>query len=281
MKITSIIELLRIKQWYKNLAIFLAIFFIGPTTSTLIASIETFIAFCLVSSTWYIFNDILDAKTDKIHPEKKKRPIASGEISYLTACITVLILILILPTLNLTENVIILLIILGINNLIYNLWGRNIALIDVHMIALNFLIRAVAGAEAIHVESSVWLVTTVFFTALLFAVSKRNAELMLLGKNAIKFKKVYLLYTKEILDMMRGVIAAILLISYTLYVFFVHKQPIMIATIPIASFIMFKYLYYTIINHKIARKIHHIFLDPHIILGLGTWCIIIIYGVYK
>jgi hypothetical protein len=138
---------------------------------------------------------------------------------------------------------------------------------------LNFLIRAVSGAILIDVHTSPWMITTIFFMALFLAVGKRKADLGVLDKEAIRHKKVYSIYNERLLDMMLMVITAALLFNYILYTFAVHEEPYpyMMLTIPIFSFMIFRYLYFISINHEIARKTHYIFYDKQMLAGIILW----------
>ena len=212
------LRLLRIQQWYKNLVIFLALFFTNNLSNVelLINTILGFIALCLVSSSYYILNDIRDVDDDKKHPEKKNRPIASGKIGIGTAVIisALLLVLSLLIAYSLSIKFAVFPIILFLLSIAYNVRLKEIAIIDVHMIALNFLLKEISGAVLIEVPASSWLVITIFFMALLLGVSKRLSDMQLLGEDAIKHKKVYGVYNKKLLEMLVVVISSILLFAY-------------------------------------------------------------------
>jgi len=271
------LRLLRIQQWYKNLVIFLAVFFTNNLSNTglLIRTIFGFIALCLVSSSYYILNDIWDVEEDKRHPEKKNRPIASGEIEKGTALfISALLLILsLLISYNLSLKFAVFPIVLFLLSIAYNVRLKDVAIIDVHMIALNFLLKAISGAVLIEVPASSWLVITIFFMALLLGVSKRLADMQLLGEDVIKHKKVYRIYNRKLLEMLIVVISAILLFAYGLYSFIVHGSLYAVTTLPFASFMTFRYLYFVSINHEAARKTQLIFKDKQMLIAFILWII--------
>lgn len=269
------VRLLRVTQWYKNLVIFLAIFF-TDNIFHLDLLFETFLGFvslCLVSSSYYIINDIRDAENDRQHPEKKFRPIASGEISVGSAVVI---------SAGLLASSLSFAVYLGFPFLLfplllfastqaYSFGLKQIALVDIHVIALNFLIRAVSGAVLIGVESSPWLISTVFFLALLLAISKRRVELSLLGGDAVRHKKVYEVYTEKMLDYYLLLVAAILLLNYSLYTFMVHQGGAMMITIPFATFIVFRYMHLSESNHVAARKTQLLFTDKQILTAFILW----------
>ncbi|MFC2162825.1 UbiA prenyltransferase family protein [Candidatus Altiarchaeota archaeon] len=269
------LKLLRIHQWYKNLVVFLALFFTRNIfdPSLVATTVLAFCCLCLTSSSYYILNDIKDAKADKSHPEKKKRPIPSGKVSVNEA--RVISGILLVASLIIAGSISVYFlafpILLFLSAQLYNIRLKDIAILDIHMIALNFLIRAVSGAVAINVKASSWLIMTVFFLALLLGIGKRRSELGLLGDHAVKFKVVYEVYSRDLLDKMLIMVASILLFAYSLYTFFVHQDGYMMLTIPFASFIIFRYIHLASVDHKIARKTEYIFTDPQILVAFMLW----------
>ena len=273
----NIIKLLRVQQWYKNLIIFLALFFTKNlfNPELFLKSVLGLASLCFISSSYYIINDILDINEDKEHLEKRRRPIASGRIGVRFGILISITLAVASLAIAYTLSVKFMLfpIALFVSAMAYNLWFRNIAIVDIHFIALNFLIRAVSGAVLIDVHTSPWMITTIFFMALFLAVGKRKADLEVLSKEAVKRKQVYLIYNEQLLNMMLIVITAALLFNYSLYTFAVHEEPYpyMMLTIPIFSFMVFRYLYFISINHEIARKTHYIFLDKQMLAGIILW----------
>ena len=275
----KVIKLLRVQQWYKNLVIFLALFFTKNLFNLALVEkvVLGFISLCFISSAYYIINDIFDISEDREHREKRRRPIASGKVSVTHGIAVSIVLtaasLAIAAALSLKFMLFPLA--LAASSLLYNLWFRKIAIVDIHFIALNFLLRAVSGAVLIGVYTSPWLVTTVFFMALFLAVGKRKSDLTMLSKEARLRKKIYAVYNEKLLDMMLLVITAVLLFTYNLYTFSVHQDPYpyMMLTIPVVSFMIFRYLYFISINHEIARKTHLVFLDPQMLAGLALWIV--------
>ncbi|MFH1403328.1 MAG: UbiA prenyltransferase family protein [Candidatus Altiarchaeota archaeon] len=278
------LQMLRAHQWYKNLVIFLALFFTKNIFNhvLLYKTFLGFISLCFISSAYYILNDIKDRDADKKHPEKKTRPIASGRVSvsegyavsgllFISSCVI---------GYNLSIPFMVFPVILFISSNAYNLGLKDIPFVDVHVIAVNFLIRAVSGAVLINVPTSPWLIMTVFFLALLLGISKRRSELSLLGDDAVKFKRVYEYYTQPLLDMFLVVVSSILLFAYSLYTFQVHNSGYMMLTIPFASFIVFRYLYFASVNHRIARKTQYMFQDKQILIGFLLWILASFYVLY-
>jgi 4-hydroxybenzoate polyprenyltransferase len=271
------LTLLRVHQWYKSSVVFLALFFTNNLLNAplLVKTVLGFASFCMVSSAYYIINDIHDAKEDRKHPEKKRRPIASGAISQTQAFLASMLLLVasILLAYRLKPVFSVFPVTLYIINLLYTFSLRNIPFVDVHVISLNFILKAVAGALLIDVPASAWLITAVYFIALFLAVSKRLGELMVLGENAVSFKKVYEVYTRDLLERLILVIVSVLLFTYIMYTFKAHEKPYLMLTIPFATFMIFRYMYFLSINHKAVSKVEYILLDRQILACFVLWII--------
>ncbi|MFH1789423.1 MAG: decaprenyl-phosphate phosphoribosyltransferase [Candidatus Altiarchaeota archaeon] len=269
------IALMRLPQWYKNIVVFLALFFTNNMFNMPLLSktILGFISLCFVSSAYYIVNDIHDAPQDRKHPEKKNRPIASGKISVPAAwTLSITLFAVSLASAYQLKPVFALFpAALYLINILYSYSLRKIALVDVHVISLNFLLKATAGAVLIDVPASVWLIASVYFIALFLAVSKRLGELMLLGDEAPKFKQVYEVYTRELLERMMLIIVSILLFTYIMYTFKAHEKPYMMLTIPFASFMIFRYMYFISVNHEAVRRAEYIFRDKQMLACFALW----------
>ncbi|MFH1835379.1 MAG: decaprenyl-phosphate phosphoribosyltransferase [Methanobacteriota archaeon] len=273
----NLIRLLRPHQWYKSIVIFLALFFTNNLFNLplLINTVFGFVSFCMVSSAYYIINDIHDAEEDRKHPEKRKRPIASGEITANKALILSFGLFLASLTLAYALKPFFALfpVILYVLNILYTYYFRNIPLVDIHVISLNFILKAVAGAILIEVPASVWLIVAIYFIALFLAVSKRYGELLLLGDRAIEFKGVYEVYSETLLKNMILVVISVLLFTYIMYTFTAHESPYLMLTIPFATFMVFRYMYFISIGHKAVRKVQYIFTDGQMLVCFTLWII--------
>jgi 4-hydroxybenzoate polyprenyltransferase len=244
------LRLLRPRQWTKNLLLFAALVFakeLFDADAVVLASLG-FAAFCLASSSAYIINDLLDAERDRLHPEKRNRPIASGAIApgraaVVAVALTAVSLALafwVAPAFGISV-----VLYLGLTHF-YSLVGKNAVVLDVLLIAFGFVIRAIAGALAIAVPISDWFILCMAFLALFLAVSKRKAELVALKEEAGNTRPVLEQYTETSLDTYTAVTMAATLICYGLYVFDFQKQAssdsqILILTLPIAVFGVFRY----------------------------------------
>lgn len=250
--IRLILTSLRPRQWTKNFFLFAALVFSksvfqGPL---LIKTVGSFIIFCLLSGAEYLFNDLMDLKQDRIHPLKKQRPLASGKLSVLTAVIVLVILFAIgLVTSFLLSNafgwiaLIYILMMLG-----YTIIFKHVVILDVIIIAIGFVLRAIAGAVVIELSISSWLLVCTIFLALFLALSKRRHELILLGDDATGHRKILGEYSPYLLDQMIAVVTASTVMAYALYTTAadtVEKFGTrnLIFTMPFVLYGIFRYLY--------------------------------------
>lgn len=252
--IVNLIKLIRPKQWIKNFFVFAPLLFSRHVFELeyLIPSIYAFIIFSLASSAVYIINDIMDVESDRAHPKKKYRPIASGEITIKQALVTLLILILIIIGLLMFQKPVFAFVIVLylITNLIYSLKVKSVVLLDVFFISFGFMLRVLGGAAAIAVPVSSWMVLTTIFISLFLAISKRRSELSqtLNAENIEKQRKVLKEYSVEFADQINTIAAAGTIISYALYTVSERTVAIfgtdkLIYTTPFVIYGIFRYMY--------------------------------------
>lgn len=248
----DLIKLIRPAQWLKNGIIVLALVFAGELTNItkIEISIIAIIIFCLLSSSVYTFNDLIDKKRDRQHPLKKSRPIASGRIKTGLA----LSLIILFAGGGLVGAWFVnlhffytALVFLGLNTL-YTLWMKNVVILDVMAIALSFVIRAYAGAFAIEVPASTWMLINTLLLAMFLGLGKRRHELMLLEKGANTHRKTLSMYSAQLLDQFIAVITASIIVIYMLYSFSTEVMTKLgttklFITIPFVVYGVFRYLY--------------------------------------
>ena len=274
-------KLLRIPQWYKNLVIFLPLIFIGGLfdSSDFRGIILGFIALCLISSTNYIINDILDKKKDRLNPEKAKRPIAAGKIATLPALFIALMLFLGSTYLAYTLSFYFLIsvLILFILTQLYSLFLKHEPFIDILIIPLNFVIRAVSGTFIIYSTISPWLILCTFFLALFLAVGKREAEISYLKDYS--HRPILKYYTSQLTNVLMAVSTTSLLFSYALYSF-LSQYPLLLVTLPFAIYTIFRYLHLIYSGSEIARHPEKIIKDKRMIIGILLWTISIFLIIY-
>ncbi|MDP3918281.1 MAG: UbiA family prenyltransferase [Nanoarchaeota archaeon] len=278
-----ILSLLRAKQWYKNLVIFLPLIFVGLAlnSESILLTILGFFALCLMSSTNYIINDIIDIEKDKIHPEKKNRPIPSGLISISTATIIAMLLAtssLVISFLLSTYFFYTVLTFFILTQL-YSVFFKDEIFLDIILISINFVLRAISGAFILSVIISPWLILCTFFLALFLASGKRKADLSLLKDEAINHKKVLGDYSSELTNTLILVSTILLIVSYSLYSF-LSIYPQLIYTLPIAIYVIFRYFYLIQNDSIIARHPENFYKDSRLLLGIKVWVLVIILLIY-
>lgn len=258
--IKDYLKLFRLPQWIKNLFVFVPLIFskhlfqVEYFSTALLASL----VFCLTSSVVYIINDITDVESDRSHPQKKLRPIAAGKITPLqafgSAAFLFIIVLILLKNFNLQFVLFVGLYFLL--NLFYSFFIKNIVLLDIFSIAAGFMIRVFAGAFAISVDISSWLVLTTMFISLFLAVMKRRSELNLAeNSDSTSTRKVLQFYSKNFAEQMATVASAGVIICYALYsvsdrTISVFRTDKLIYTTPFVVFGIFRYMYLVYINQK-------------------------------
>ena len=248
--LTALIKAMRPTQWTKNGFVFFALVFDKQLflRESFLRTLEGFFLFCLISSTVYLFNDIADVESDRRHPEKKHRPIASGALPMNAAWVAAFALSIITISLGyfLSPMFAGIVAIYLVINLLYSRWLKHVPILDVLIIAAGFVLRVGAGASLIVVERfSPWLyvVTTLF--ALFIGFGKRRAEMTLLEKGAGAHRKVLDGYTLPLLDQFITIVSGTTIVAYSLYTFSAPNLPAnhtMMLTIPFMVYGIFRYL---------------------------------------
>jgi len=216
------IRLLRPSQWLKNGFVFAPLIFSKHLFEAefVLRSLVAFVAFCTASSMVYINNDIVDREADRLHPEKKKRPIASGEVSFAAASAIIAILFAVTTFLSVRISVLFtgIVALYVVLQFFYSFHLKNVVILDVFIIAMGFMLRMMSGAIAINVVISHWIVICTLFLSLFLAVSKRRSELVMIQLHKIETKrKVLLEYDINYLNLALVITATGMAISYSLY----------------------------------------------------------------
>jgi 4-hydroxybenzoate polyprenyltransferase len=211
-------------------------------------AVAGFVLFCVISGVIYLINDLVDVEKDRLHPKKRFRPLASGALSKSAARIAVVVLLISALPLSfvLDEWFGIVALIYFSMMLTYSYVLKNIVIIDVFTLAAGLVLRALAGAAAIHVPASPWLYVCTALLALFIGFAKRRNELVLLEGEATNHRLILKEYTPEVLDQMIAVTTASFVMAYSLYTFSAKNLPennAMMLTIPFALFVVFRLLY--------------------------------------
>jgi 4-hydroxybenzoate polyprenyltransferase len=303
---------MRVSQWSKNGLVVLAALFSRQLTHppTLLRVIVAFFAFSLAASAIYLFNDILDRDSDRLHPTKRYRPIAAGDLSVRAAAILCAICLAaslaltgllasraLYPRADLQRDpfsayggapllfAVSILAYLALN-VAYTLRLKRLVLWDVFAIAFGFALRALAGAFAAGVYISPWFYLCAIFLSLVLAIGKRRAELVratapisapISATDPSPTRAALREYTLPLLDQLMGVVVTCALITYSLYTFQagVAGDSILIITVPCVIFGVFRYLYLVYVRAQGESPDRLLFTDPQI-LGSVLLCLLII-----
>ena len=281
---------LRPGQWTKNLFVFAALVFAQRLTDTdaVLNAVVAFFVFCGLSSTVYLINDVLDREQDRRHPLKAHRPIASGALSpalalvvaaFLGVAAMIVAMALGWNLFQIAAGFLVLLI-------AYSAFLKHIVILDVLTIAAGFALRAAAGAAAIAVPISHWLLVCTTLLALFIALSKRRHELTLLTETAIDHRPILGDYTPYLLDQMISVVTASTLIAYAFYTISPDTTAkfgtdLLSLTIPFPLYGIFRYLYLVHRRDQGGSPAELVVNDRPLLVCVGLWALSVILIIYQ
>jgi len=243
---------LRPGQWTKNLLVFAGVLFGRRLleAGAVLDACAAFAIFCALSGVAYLVNDILDRESDRAHPGKASRPIASGALPVPAAAIAAVVLGggALAGALTLSRDMAVVAAAYLTLQVLYSSLLKHVVILDVLTIAVGFVLRAVAGAVAVDVEISHWLLVCTILLALFIALAKRRHEIVLLAGGAAGHRPILGEYSAYLLDQMIGVVSASTLIAYIFYTISPETQAkfgtIWLGlTIPFPLYGIFRYLY--------------------------------------
>ena len=248
--LSALIKTMRPRQWTKNGFVFFALIFDKQLflREPFLRTLAGFALFCFISSAVYLINDISDVDSDRLHPEKKHRPIASGKLSLGAARSAAILLTAVAVPIGYWFSPAFagILALYLITNILYSRWLKHIPILDVLIVSSGFVLRVAAGVALITVERfSPWLyvITTLF--SLFIGFGKRRAEMTLLEKGAGSHRKVLDGYTIPLLDQFITIVSGTTIVTYSLYTFTAPNLPenhSMMLTIPFVVYGIFRYL---------------------------------------
>lgn len=304
----NLLRLVRPRQWVKNLAIFAAITFTGELFDPpiVLKVILGFFVFCGLASATYIINDIFDVKKDRLHPFKKFRPIAHGDVPIPFAAILAIVLIIgsLMIAIDITPAFFALTILYLLIQFLYSSFLKSLAVIDILVIAAGYILRVYAGEFASGFHISVWLLLTTISISLFLAVGKRRSELTLLshGKDAdiASIRSSLSHYSEKLLDVYASIFATSTFITYSLFTFlenpggfklsfgtipsdflpaFFQRKWLMITIIPVVYGLM-RYLQDIYEKHEGESPEKVLFSDKPLLATVLAWVILVIVLVY-
>jgi len=256
--IIALIKSMRPRQWPKNVFVLAALVFDRQLTHpvALLRSVIGFVLFCLLSSSVYLINDVMDVESDRVHPTKRNRPIASGKLPIPEAIAAASIIVVVTLVISYFLSPLFFFIAFGyfLSNLLYSKWLKHVPLIDVLILASGFVLRVAAGVSLINVQRfSPWLYVVTTLIALYIGFGKRRAELVLLEDNANSHRAVLQSYSLPLLDQLITIVSAMTIMAYSMYTFSAPNVPdnhTMMLTIPFVIYGIFRYLYLIQIKHS-------------------------------
>ncbi|MCK4412930.1 MAG: decaprenyl-phosphate phosphoribosyltransferase [Candidatus Eisenbacteria sp.] len=280
--IGALVRELRPWQWPKNFFVLAGVVFAHQVNDPeqVVRAVAAMAAFCLLSSAGYVFNDLQDIERDRIHPRKRRRPLAAGAIPIplgwgLVAFLTVggLGLSLLLgPAMGVLAASYLLL------NLLYSLVLKQLVLLDVMAIAVGFVLRAVAGVETLapRPELSPWLLVCTFFLALFIAVGKRRHERVTLATEAELHRSTLAEYPPELLDQLVSVVTGATILAYAIYTISpATSQHVaggrLVLTIPFVVYGVFRYLYLVYRRGRGGEPSELLFRDGPLLANVVLW----------
>jgi 4-hydroxybenzoate polyprenyltransferase len=286
--LTAILVSLRPRQWVKNLFVFGGLVFgqqlFTPAAWTALAA---FIVFCGLSGAIYLLNDVADRDKDRLHPDKRTRPIASGRLPVRGALVAAAVLIVIglaaavwlsRPFAAAAAAYVVLL-------SAYSAWLKHVVIVDVLVVALGFVLRAAAGALAIGVAISGWLLICTVLLALFLALGKRRHEVLTLEGSAARHRPILAEYSASLLDQMIAVVTASTVTAYALYTMSPETvakfhTSLLPATLPFVLYGIFRYLYLLYRRHLGGNPSDMVVRDRPLLLNTLLWLVLVLLIIY-
>jgi decaprenyl-phosphate phosphoribosyltransferase len=285
--ILGLFLLMRPRQWVKNTFVFAPLFFTPQALSqeAVLATVIAFISFCCVSSGVYCLNDLRDRESDRLHPKKRLRPLASGRVTAPAAVILAFILLgagfgLSLATVPMVAVVLVVYVAV---NIAYSLFLKNIAIVDVLVISFGFVLRVYGGALVIGVTPTPWIQICAGLLALFIALAKRRDDVVL--EIGTEHRVSLSGYTRLFLDVCIGVTLSALLVSYM--IFTLNDEAMdrlgsdgLFLTVPFVIAGIFRYLQLTLVFERSGSPTELIFKDSFLILSVAGWLLVYGYLIY-
>ncbi len=288
--IKSLLKLARPSQWLKNGVVLAALIFSGEAIHSAVTetAVAAMLIFCLLSSSVYILNDLIDCEKDRRHPLKKDRPIASGRVSKSTAVVFCVILLGagLTGAWFINRGLFAVSLAFFMLNLSYSVWLKNVVIVDAMSIAISFVLRAYAGALAIEVPASKWLLINTLFLALFLAFGKRRHELVFLEEEASSHRTILSRYSPYLLDQLIGVVTASVAVIYMLYTFSEEVSSKLgtenlVLTIPFVIYGIFRYLYLIHKEERGGSPTDVLISDRPILINVILWLVTVVAVLYS
>ena len=277
--LVAILQTMRPRQWVKNLVVFGALLFSRKFTDggAVLHTVAAFLLFCAASGGIYIINDLFDAERDRRHPEKSRRPIASGALGSAAAIVAATLLLTgsLMSAFTLSPPFGAVVLIYAALNLAYSLWLKEVVIIDVMVIASGFVLRAVGGGLVIDVTISTWLIMCTILLSLFLAFCKRRQELELVPE-AHEHRSILREYSVAFLDQMINVVTASTVTAYMFYTISPEVElrlgtHYLYLTVPFVLYGIFRYLYLVHQKGQGGSPTQALLTDWPLLLDVALW----------
>jgi len=279
---------LRPRQWLKNLVVVAPLVFaerlLDPANGLRAAA--AFLIFCAIAGAVYLFNDLVDREADRLHPRKRTRPLASGELApgAAVAALALLVPAAVAAAVWLDVGFAAVCVIYLLINAGYTLLWKHVVLLDIFLIAAGFVLRGIGGAEALDVAISPWLLLCTFFLALFLAAGKRRHELVSVA-DAAAHRPILASYSTLLVDQLIAILAAVTVGTYALYTIAestrAHFGTERLAyTIPFVVFGIFRYLYLVYQQNAGGRPEEALLTDRPLLATVLLWGIAAVLIIY-
>lgn len=263
------VRLARPRQWLKNALIFAPAFFAREILDLSVVgdTAAAFVAFCLLASSIYSFNDVMDRDQDREHPEKNSRPVASRSVSVVGAMVFALVLAVMsaITTFLWVPAIAPILALYAVLNLLYSYRLKHVAVLDLILVSVFYVLRIMAGGLATGTYISGWLIICVIFFSLFVIIAKRRAEY-----SRVSRRKVLEEYTEAYLDHLMTVSVALTLVSYGIYTVLGQVPALAIYSNFFVIFALFKYLHIVYTSDR-SESPEKMIVDPAIMASTGLW----------
>jgi 4-hydroxybenzoate polyprenyltransferase len=287
--LAGLLKSLRPHQWVKNVLLFGALFFSGNlfVPEAVLRALAGFVIFCGLSSSVYLVNDILDRERDRLHPVKRHRPIAAGRVPVMLGWATAAALLAggLVAGWLLGYLFFLTAVTYAAVSFLYSFLFKRWVIIDVMVLAFGYTLRAIAGAEAIPVGFSGWLLLCTSLLALFLGFCKRRQELTSLGEEAASHRSVLANYTEPFLDQMIAVVTGSTVISYMLYAFSPDVADklgteYLGATVPFVLYGIFRYFYLVHVRGEGGHPTRELLGDAPLVLNVCLYAISVVIVLY-
>lgn len=286
--VRGLLRSMRISQWTKNGIVFAGLVFDGKLDQPDLLLRTTLVAlcFCLVSSSVYLMNDLVDIEKDRQHPRKRLRPLPSGQLKPSVAAVSAFVLAVVGMAASLWVDPWVggILGLYLVQNVAYSFYLKNVVIVDVMVLSLGFLLRVIAGVVVVHVANfSPWLYVCVTLLSLFLGFGKRRHEITLLAEGAGNHRASLDQYNLHLLDQLIGLVTTSTLVSYTLYTFEAQTALAgwrMLLTVPFVFYFIARYLYLIHVRKLGGAPDELLLKDRPLLVNAALWGLTVVALIY-